>query len=56
MALAAEAMHALTVESEIPMTAAQVERIGRKAFTGYLPNEGARSLYRSVSMQLLDEM
>ncbi|KAH8099633.1 P-loop containing nucleoside triphosphate hydrolase protein [Cristinia sonorae] len=58
MAIAAEALHSLTLtadESETPaLPAATVEKLVKDSLRGYVPAEGARSLYRAVSNLLLD--
>ncbi|KDQ61064.1 hypothetical protein JAAARDRAFT_55783 [Jaapia argillacea MUCL 33604] len=54
MAIAAEALYSLGGEMANKMTADMVEFILQQAIAGYSPAEGARSLHRAVSSQLLD--
>ncbi|TCD68469.1 hypothetical protein EIP91_010755 [Steccherinum ochraceum] len=56
MAIAAEALHSLTAGSEegTDLPAATVEKLVKDSLQGYVPAEGARSLYRAVSTLLLD--
>lgn len=56
MAIAAEALHALAEDAASTLPAATVEKIVRDSLQGYVPAEGARSLYRAVSTQLLETM
>ncbi|EIW84788.1 P-loop containing nucleoside triphosphate hydrolase protein [Coniophora puteana RWD-64-598 SS2] len=56
-AIAAEAVYALAGEDAVKeMTAQDVEDLVAKAIPSYIPSEGARSLYRAVSSQLLDSL
>ncbi|OCH92089.1 P-loop containing nucleoside triphosphate hydrolase protein [Obba rivulosa] len=54
MAIAAEALNSLAVNLPRTMPPATVDMIVRKSIEAYVPAEGARSLYRAVSTQLLD--
>ncbi|KAH9951909.1 hypothetical protein B0H21DRAFT_3681 [Amylocystis lapponica] len=54
MAIAAEALFSLAGEEGKTLPPATVEMIVRNSLSAYLPAEGARSLYRAVSTQLLD--
>ncbi|KII88159.1 hypothetical protein PLICRDRAFT_111552 [Plicaturopsis crispa FD-325 SS-3] len=54
MAIAAEAIHTLAGEMVRTMPPRKVESMVLGAVTGYVPTEGARSLYRAVSSQLMD--
>jgi len=54
MAIAAEALHSLTGEEGRSLPAATVEKLVKDSLRGYVPAEGARSLYRAVSNLLLD--
>lgn len=53
-AIAAEALYALAGEQARAMPAQDVEAFVTRALPSYLPAEGARSLYRAVSSQLVD--
>jgi len=54
MAIAAEAVYSLTCNAEKTLTPQDVEAIVMKALPSYVPSEGARSLHRAVSNQLVD--
>lgn len=54
MAIAAEALQSLTGEEGPYLPMATVEKLVRDSVQGYVPAEGARSLYRAVSNILLD--
>ncbi|OBZ69316.1 hypothetical protein A0H81_10962 [Grifola frondosa] len=54
MAIAAEAFSSLAGEFAKDMPPATIEMIVRTSLSSYIPAEGARSLYRAVSTQLLD--
>ncbi|OJT10928.1 hypothetical protein TRAPUB_12549 [Trametes pubescens] len=54
LAIAAEALYALAGEGAATMPPATREKIVRSSLDSYIPSEGARSLYRAVSSQLLD--
>ncbi|KAJ8480779.1 hypothetical protein ONZ51_g6434 [Trametes cubensis] len=54
MAIAAEALFALAGEAVTTMPPATRDLIVRTSLNSYIPSEGARSLYRAVSTQLLD--
>ncbi|EMD38231.1 hypothetical protein CERSUDRAFT_64497 [Gelatoporia subvermispora B] len=54
LAIAAEALYALAADVVRTMTPATIDSMVRKSLDAYLPAEGARSLYRAVSTQLLD--
>lgn len=54
MAIATEAMYALVGDLVRTISPQVVESVVRKALSDYLPAEGARSLYRAVSSQLVD--
>lgn len=54
MAIATEALFSLAGEDGKTLPPATVEMIVRNSLSAYLPAEGARSLYRAVSTQLLD--
>lgn len=54
LAIAAEALYALAEEGAATMPPATREKIVRTSLNSYIPSEGARSLYRAVSSQLLD--
>jgi hypothetical protein len=56
MAIASQALYALGKEMAQSMSAKAVENLVSKAMDGYLPPEGARSLYRAVSTQLLEAL
>jgi hypothetical protein len=54
MAIATQALFSLGGETVHAMSPHMVEDLVSKALKAYLPAEGARSLYRAVSTQLLD--
>ncbi|KAI0351507.1 hypothetical protein OH77DRAFT_1429569 [Trametes cingulata] len=54
LAIAAEALYALAGEAVRTMPPATRDMIVRSSLNSYIPSEGARSLYRAVSSQLLD--
>ncbi|KAI0647576.1 P-loop containing nucleoside triphosphate hydrolase protein [Trametes meyenii] len=54
LAIAAEALYALAGEAVTTMPPATRDLIVRTSLNSYIPSEGARSLYRAVSTQLLD--
>lgn len=54
MAIATQALFSLGGDMTRSMSSRAVESLASKALDGYFPPEGARSLYRSVSTQLLD--
>ena len=54
MAIAAEALYALAGEDARTLPSATVEKLVQNSIREYVPTEGARSLYRAVSTQLLD--
>lgn len=54
MAITAEALHSLAGEQVRSMSPPEVEALVARALPSYLPAEGARSLYRAVSSQLVD--
>lgn len=54
MAITAEALHTLAGEQVRNMSPQDVESLVVRALPSYLPSEGARSLYRAVSSQLVD--
>ncbi|KAI0374638.1 hypothetical protein BV20DRAFT_1048686 [Pilatotrama ljubarskyi] len=54
LAIAAEALYALAGEAVRTMPPATRDLIVRTSLNSYIPSEGARSLYRAVSSQLLD--
>lgn len=56
LAIATEALYAQGGEAAREMPPATIEMIVRKSLDEYLPAEGARSLYRAVSSQLLDAL
>lgn len=56
MALATQALFALGKEMARSMSPKAVENLVSKSLEGYLPPEGARSLYRAVSTQLLEAL
>ena len=56
LAIAAEALSALAQDTASQLPGATVEKIVRDSLQSYVPEEGARSLYRAVSTQLLDTM
>jgi hypothetical protein len=56
MAIATQALFSLGGETARSMSPKAVESFVSKALNGYLPPEGARSLYRAVSTQLLDAL
>ena len=56
LAIATEALYALASESASELPAATVEKLVQDATKSYVPAEGARSLYRAVSTQLLDTL
>ena len=53
-AIAAEALHSLAGEQAMTMSPEDVEALVARALMNYLPVEGARSLHRAVSNQLVD--
>jgi hypothetical protein len=55
-AIAAEALFALGGEIACAMAADAVRVAAERAQEGYIPVEGARSLYRAVSALLMDEL
>ncbi|KAG2150745.1 P-loop containing nucleoside triphosphate hydrolase protein [Suillus bovinus] len=54
MAIAAEAVYSLTCNVANTLSPQDVEAIVMKALPSYVPSEGARSLHRAVSNQLVD--
>lgn len=54
MAIAAEALHTLAGGQVRDMSPHDVDSLVARALPSYLPSEGARSLYRAVSNQLMD--
>ena len=56
MAIATEALFSLATDIEESMSSAMVERLVHGALCQYVPAEGARSLYRAISTELLDEL
>ncbi|CAL1705742.1 unnamed protein product [Somion occarium] len=54
MAIAAEALYALAGEDARSLPSATVEKLVQNSLQEYVPVEGARSLYRAISTQLLD--
>jgi hypothetical protein len=54
MAIAAEALYSLAGERVGTMSPQDIESLIIGALPSYLPVEGARSLYRAVSNQLVD--
>jgi ATP-dependent Clp protease ATP-binding subunit ClpA len=53
-AICAEAFHALAEELIAQLPPDRLDALIRDALSGYVPCEGARSLYRAVSNQLVD--
>ncbi|KAJ7143177.1 P-loop containing nucleoside triphosphate hydrolase protein [Mycena crocata] len=53
-AICAEAFHTLAGEVVAQLPPASLDGLIRAALSGYVPSEGARSLYRAVSNQLVD--
>lgn len=53
-AIAAEALFALGGDIAQGLSSAEVVDLATQALTGYLPTEGARSLYRAMSALLMD--
>lgn len=56
MAIATEALFSLAEDAEQSLPPATVEKLVQNALRNYLPVEGARSLYRAVSTELLDAL
>ncbi|GJE96411.1 hypothetical protein PsYK624_126080 [Phanerochaete sordida] len=56
MAIAAEALFTLSEDAARSLPAATVEKLVKDSLQSYVPAEGARSLYRAVSTQLLDTL
>jgi ATP-dependent Clp protease ATP-binding subunit ClpA len=54
MAIAAEAVYCLTGNAAKTLSPQDVEAIVTKVLPSYVPSEGARSLHRAVSNQLVD--
>ncbi|KAG1723690.1 hypothetical protein EDB19DRAFT_347124 [Suillus lakei] len=54
MAIAAEAVYSLTSNAAKTLSPQDVEEIVMKVLPSYIPSEGARSLHRAVSNQLVD--
>ncbi|KAJ7286471.1 P-loop containing nucleoside triphosphate hydrolase protein [Mycena rebaudengoi] len=54
MAICAEAVHVLAGQMMSAFSPDTMDSIIRRSLLGYVPSEGARSLYRAVSNQLLD--
>ena len=54
MAICTEALHSLAGESVRMLSPSATESLIRVALSDYVPAEGARSLYRAVSNQLVD--
>jgi hypothetical protein len=54
MAIAAEAVYSLAGDATKTLTPQDVETIVTKVLPSYFPSEGARSLHRAVSNQLVD--
>jgi hypothetical protein len=55
-AIAAEALFALGGDLVRDMDSVAVRSIAERAQVGYIPAEGARSLYRATSTLLMDEL
>ena len=56
LAIAAEALFSLAEDAATKLPAATVEKLVKDSLKSYVPAEGARSLYRAVSAQLLDTL
>lgn len=56
IAIAAEALFSLSENAAESLPAATVEKLVKDSLQSYVPAEGARSLYRAVSTQLLDTL
>ena len=56
LAIAAEALFSLADASVETLPSATVEKLTQNAVDAYVPEEGARSLYRAVSTELLDTL
>ncbi|EKM55024.1 uncharacterized protein PHACADRAFT_96058 [Phanerochaete carnosa HHB-10118-sp] len=56
IAIAAEALFSLSEDAAESLPAATVEKLVKDSLQSYVPAEGARSLYRAVSTQLLDTL
>ncbi|KAI0086374.1 P-loop containing nucleoside triphosphate hydrolase protein [Irpex rosettiformis] len=56
LAIAAEALFSLAEDAATRLPAATVEKLVKDSLKSYVPAEGARSLYRAVSAQLLDTL
>ena len=54
MAIATEVFYSLGGELAQSVSSDVVERISRRAIESYIPEEGARSLYRAISYLLTD--
>ena len=54
MAIAAEAVYSLASNAAKILSPCDVEAIVMKVLPSYFPSEGARSLHRAVSNQLVD--
>jgi hypothetical protein len=56
LAIATEALFSLVDEAAMKLPAATVEKLVHDSLRSYVPAEGARSLYRAVSNQLLETL
>lgn len=56
MAIASEALFSLSEDATSTLPGATVEKLVKDSLHSYVPAEGARSLYRAVSTQLLDTL
>lgn len=56
MAIATEALFSLAEDAVQSLPAATIEKVVQNALRSYVPAEGARSLYRAVSTELLDTL
>ncbi len=54
MAIATEALYSMANDDARNLPAATVEKLVHNALHNYVPAEGAHSLYRGVSTELLD--
>jgi hypothetical protein len=54
LAIATEALFTLGGELTTSMGVSEIEELAREALERYLPTEGARSIYRTVSALLLN--
>jgi hypothetical protein len=55
LAIAAEALFALGGAAATSLPPDAIRRLAKRAVEGYIPEEGARSLYRAASSLLMDE-